>query len=617
MDIQAIVLEAMTSIAPVIQGNTLVDLKACKTVPQSKDAYRKVARNRLNRQKPKFIGNFVFAPLLFYRLYQFCRRMFAENGVIAFVSVLSDVLCPQSVIRFEQTRAQPLIPYNTLAMDNAFRSSCLMLLKHYDLEKDWSNANKKKSSAKDKWHHFITHSIPKLTQRCCWPQYKAPQCLFIPQNSTGKFTTTVPLIPPSDIPQCVQRPSKPDTPMHNTYRHPRNNEEQSGSYIAVCAVPHSETPQPKPQYCVPYVPPNNSTQNDVFGYPQNHINQIPFCNGSVSCNNDNNYGMNHCTLRNNERNIPAIPFTPPDHNMSLQRQTNNRNVDSHSIHNHQTNNIGSFNDGALYGSNRIVDDAVIEAGTIYTNDCSDYLQHMEHKIENHNTYYNQYSDTEEDEMDDYDLTDNDEYVPKLVNKFDRPQKPKHVQSSPETQDVSEIECGILSESSMDSDHDRLALQLEYEMNIYDEQMDGLYEKITTHDLKEDQAVEKGDDTDTQTNNGLYNYNHAGIRKLHRYRPGTVALRQIRRYQKSAKFLISKNEFERCIGSMVYAQYPHNVKFQQSAIYALQQGVEQFIVDVFRDSNLCALHSKRINICPKDIQLASRLRQKANIDRHYT
>eukprot|EP01083_Nonionella_stella_P107803 312704_1 len=278
MDIQAIVLEAMTSIAPVIQGNTLVDLKACKTVPQSKDAYRKVARNRLNRQKPKFIGNFVFAPLLFYRLYQFCRRMFAENGVIAFVSVLSDVLCPQSVIRFEQTRAQPLVPYNTLAMDNAFRSSCLMLLKHYDLEKDWSNANKKKSSAKDKWHHFITHSIPKLTQRCCWPQYKAPQCLFIPQNSTGKFTTTVPLIPPSDIPQCVQRPSKPDTPMHNTYRHPRNNEEQSGAYVTVCA--------------------NNSTQNHVFGYAQNHINH-------VSCNNERN------------------------HNMSLQRQTTNRDVYIH------------------------------------------------------------------------------------------------------------------------------------------------------------------------------------------------------------------------------------------------------------------------------------------------
>eukprot|EP01083_Nonionella_stella_P238314 835176_1 len=115
----------------------LVDLKACKTVPQSKDAYRKVARNRLNRHKPKFIGNFVFAPLLFHRLYQFCRRMFAENGVIAFVSVLSDVLCPPSVIRFEQTRAQPLVPYNTLAMDNAFRSSGLMLLKHYDLVKDW------------------------------------------------------------------------------------------------------------------------------------------------------------------------------------------------------------------------------------------------------------------------------------------------------------------------------------------------------------------------------------------------------------------------------------------------------------------------------------------------
>lgn len=61
---------AMASITPVIQKHTIVQLGACKKIPKSKNEYKKVARNRLNRNKPKFLGNFVFAPLIFDQLYQ-------------------------------------------------------------------------------------------------------------------------------------------------------------------------------------------------------------------------------------------------------------------------------------------------------------------------------------------------------------------------------------------------------------------------------------------------------------------------------------------------------------------------------------------------------------------
>ncbi|GBF89026.1 histone [Raphidocelis subcapitata] len=69
----------------------------------------------------------------------------------------------------------------------------------------------------------------------------------------------------------------------------------------------------------------------------------------------------------------------------------------------------------------------------------------------------------------------------------------------------------------------------------------------------------------------------GVKKPHRYRPGTVALREIRKYQKSTELL------------------------------ALQEAAEAYLVGLFEDTNLCAIHAKRVTIMPKDIQLARRIR----------
>ncbi|KRX42894.1 histone H3 [Trichinella britovi] len=98
----------------------------------------------------------------------------------------------------------------------------------------------------------------------------------------------------------------------------------------------------------------------------------------------------------------------------------------------------------------------------------------------------------------------------------------------------------------------------------------------------------------------------GVKKPHRYRPGTVALREIRRYQKSTELLIRKLPFQRLVRE-VAQDYKTDLRFQSSAVLALQEAAEAYLVGLFEDTNLCAIHAKRVTIMPKDIQLARRIR----------
>ena len=99
---------------------------------------------------------------------------------------------------------------------------------------------------------------------------------------------------------------------------------------------------------------------------------------------------------------------------------------------------------------------------------------------------------------------------------------------------------------------------------------------------------------------------SGIKKPHRYRPGTVALREIRRYQKSTELLIRKLPFQRLVRE-VAQQFKSDLRFQSSAVLALQEASESYLVGLFEDTNLCAIHAKRVTIMPKDSQLARRIR----------
>ena len=98
----------------------------------------------------------------------------------------------------------------------------------------------------------------------------------------------------------------------------------------------------------------------------------------------------------------------------------------------------------------------------------------------------------------------------------------------------------------------------------------------------------------------------GVKKPHKYRPGTVALREIRRYQKSTELLIRKLPFQRLVKEIAL-DYRTDLRFQSSAIMALQEGAEAFLVGIFEDTNLCAIHAKRVTILPKDMFLARRIR----------
>ncbi|KAF5836742.1 histone H3 [Dunaliella salina] len=95
----------------------------------------------------------------------------------------------------------------------------------------------------------------------------------------------------------------------------------------------------------------------------------------------------------------------------------------------------------------------------------------------------------------------------------------------------------------------------------------------------------------------------GVKRPHRYRPGTVALREICKYQKSTELFICKLPFQRLVREIAQS-FKTDLRFQSSA---LQEAAEAYLVGLFEDTNLAAIHAKRVTIMPKDIQLASRIR----------
>ncbi|XP_055047653.2 uncharacterized protein [Misgurnus anguillicaudatus] len=103
----------------------------------------------------------------------------------------------------------------------------------------------------------------------------------------------------------------------------------------------------------------------------------------------------------------------------------------------------------------------------------------------------------------------------------------------------------------------------------------------------------------------------GVKKPHRYRPGTVALREIRRYQKSTELLIRKLPFQRLVREIAQ-DFKTDLRFQSSAVGALQEASEAYLVGLFEDTNLCAIHAKRVTIMPKDIQARQK---KGHVELH--
>ncbi|KAI5475548.1 hypothetical protein MNV49_001181 [Pseudohyphozyma bogoriensis] len=104
-------------------------------------------------------------------------------------------------------------------------------------------------------------------------------------------------------------------------------------------------------------------------------------------------------------------------------------------------------------------------------------------------------------------------------------------------------------------------------------------------------------------------------KKHRFKPGTVALREIRKYQKSTDLLLQRLPFARLVREIASEYFEGDefdservgLRWQSSALLALQEATEAYLVHLFEDSNLCALHAKRVTIMQRDMQLVRRIR----------
>ncbi|XP_047044580.1 histone H3-like [Lolium rigidum] len=97
-----------------------------------------------------------------------------------------------------------------------------------------------------------------------------------------------------------------------------------------------------------------------------------------------------------------------------------------------------------------------------------------------------------------------------------------------------------------------------------------------------------------------------VKKPHRFKPGTVALREIRRYQKSTELLIPFAPFVRLVRELTRDASLEVTRWTPQALLALQEAAEYHLVDLFERANLCAIHAKRVTIMQKDIYLARRI-----------
>jgi histone H3 len=97
-----------------------------------------------------------------------------------------------------------------------------------------------------------------------------------------------------------------------------------------------------------------------------------------------------------------------------------------------------------------------------------------------------------------------------------------------------------------------------------------------------------------------------MRKPHRWCPGTVALREIQKFQKNTDLLIRKAPFQRLVCEIALKFGKSKLQMQSTAVLALQEAADYFMVDVISNTNLCAMHGKCVTIMKKDMVLACRI-----------
>lgn len=99
-----------------------------------------------------------------------------------------------------------------------------------------------------------------------------------------------------------------------------------------------------------------------------------------------------------------------------------------------------------------------------------------------------------------------------------------------------------------------------------------------------------------------------VKRPRRFKPGTIALREIKKYQKSTELVLQKAPLQRVIKSIMHA-YNAQLRMSSTGALIIQEAVEAHIISLLADCNLCAQHARRVSIQPKDFYLARRIRGK--------
>jgi histone H3 len=100
---------------------------------------------------------------------------------------------------------------------------------------------------------------------------------------------------------------------------------------------------------------------------------------------------------------------------------------------------------------------------------------------------------------------------------------------------------------------------------------------------------------------------AGARKPIRFKPGTVALRQIRKLQRTCDLLLPLQPFQRLIREIALS-FKSDLRFEREALLAIQEAAEAHIICMFQHTQNLAIHSGRKTIQDKDLSLALHIRE---------
>ncbi|XP_020572267.1 histone H3-like centromeric protein cnp1 isoform X1 [Phalaenopsis equestris] len=136
------------------------------------------------------------------------------------------------------------------------------------------------------------------------------------------------------------------------------------------------------------------------------------------------------------------------------------------------------------------------------------------------------------------------------------------------------------------------------------------ESVDTHSEPEsNHAAVGGAENAGQPHEGGAPHGEAGEahqRSKRRFKPGTVALREIRKLQKTWNHLIPAAPFIRIVKDMTFFYSQEVNRWQAEALVAIQEAAESYLIELFEDANLCAIHAKRVTLMQKDLHLARRI-----------